>query len=264
LDKTEANEDNQTKKYYAIIVIVILIILGLIGYSWITGSMIVNLKSPFFEVFFKDPQPGNVAVLNETLSENQRLKSEVETLKVRLNETESENQHLKSEEEQSRAELKYANIEINNLRAEVDDLQEKIYNLNDNGKIVIPKVKINNPGNGQEVPNWITVHGTIDGSIPDNNYLWLLVGLEPEQQWWPQTGNIKPTGQDWEIRARIGGGVNLSIGLEYKILAILVNEKVNEDFNNWLEKGKQEENYPPMEFPDGTILDKISVIKVEG
>lgn len=148
MDKTEANENNQTKKYYAIIVIVILIILGLIGYSWITGSMIVNLKSPFFEVFFKDPQPGNVAVLNETLSENQRLKSEVETLKLRLNETKSEYQDLKSEADQSRAELKDANIKINNLRAEVDNLKEKISNLNDNGKIVIPKVKINwtNPG----------------------------------------------------------------------------------------------------------------------
>jgi hypothetical protein len=122
------------------------------------------------------------------------------------------------------------------------------------------QVKITDPHNGEKVVNWITVSGTIDGVIPVDNYLWLLVGLEPERQWWPQTGNIIPTGQDWEIRARIGGGGNESIGLKYKLVAMLVDGKVNEEFNDWMDEGK----FPPIKFPLGKVLDEISVVKVKG
>jgi hypothetical protein len=121
-----------------------------------------------------------------------------------------------------------------------------------------PEAKLTDPHNGQTVNNSIIVRGTIDGMIPDKKYLWLLVGLKKEDQWWPQTGNIIPDDQNWKVPAKIGSGPNnLSAGLKYNLVAILVDDVVNRGFNNRIKEAK----YPPIEFPSGKILDEISVIK---
>lgn len=120
-----------------------------------------------------------------------------------------------------------------------------------------PEVNITDPQREQTVNYSIVVRGTIDGKIPANNYLWLLAGLQPQDQWWPQTGNIIPSDQYWEIPATIGSGPdNLSAGLRYTLVAILVDEEVNREFKNWMNGEHQ-----PIESPSGNILFETSVFK---
>jgi hypothetical protein len=102
------------------------------------------------------------------------------------------------------------------------------------------------------------VTGTILGDIPENNYLWLLVGLENEHQWWPQTGNIIPEGRGWKIPAKIGGGPNMSKDLEFNLKVMLVDEKVNQELIDGTREGRI------MDLPFGEVLDEIRVYKGEG
>ncbi len=41
---------------------------------------------------------------------------------------------------------------------------------------------------------------------------------------------------------------------------MLVDGKVNEEFNDWMDEGK----FPPIKFPLRKVLDEISVVKVKG
>lgn len=123
------------------------------------------------------------------------------------------------------------------------------------------QVEIKDPENGQGVPNLYIVHGTINKKLPDNKYMWLLVGNMSHGEWWPQRKDIIPIDGEWEKEASIGGP---DIGAEYKLVVMLVDKKVNEEFNDWMEKGIANNNYPPLDYPTGEFLGGVSVIRIKG
>jgi hypothetical protein len=121
-------------------------------------------------------------------------------------------------------------------------------------------VKITDPKDEQIVGESITVKGESSGDIPERQYLWLLVGLEKNQQWWPQMENIRPIEDKWEIGAAIGGEPEER--LKMKLVMMLVGEKVNSEFEDWKRNGKLTGSYPPFEpIPPGKVLDSVYVIK---
>ena len=127
------------------------------------------------------------------------------------------------------------------------------------------KVKIVDPQDDQTVLNAIAVRGTIEGAIPSDNYLWLLVGEEAVNLWWPQGGgSITPIMGEWSTTAFVGGGSDLDIGKEQQIVVILVNEEVNKEFKGWMEAGLKTGDWPGLRLPSGMVLDKVNVVKGKG
>lgn len=127
------------------------------------------------------------------------------------------------------------------------------------------KARIIDPQNGQTVPNEITVHGKIEGMFPADNYLWLLVGEQAVNLWWPQGGGmITPIKEEWSKKAVVGGGPNLDIGKEQQMIIMLVDEKVHLELKEWVETGSRTNIWPGIELPVGKVLDKISVVKGKG
>jgi len=128
------------------------------------------------------------------------------------------------------------------------------------------KVKIVDPQDDQTVLNAITVRGTIEGVIPSDKYLWLLVGEEAVNLWWPQGvgGSITPINGGWSKKAVVGGGPDLDIGKEQQIAVVLVDEEVDKEFNGWVETGLSTNNWPGLGLPPGEVLAKINVVKGKG
>lgn len=131
-----------------------------------------------------------------------------------------------------------------------------------------PKVSITDPNNGDEVPNSIIVKGTIVGEIPENSYVWVLVGVESANLWWPQGGScITPIGGTWSKDALVGGGPDLDIGKEHQIITLWVDEIINDKYKAWVKRGMEIGDWPGLELPSppsGKVLDKISVIRKRG
>ncbi len=129
------------------------------------------------------------------------------------------------------------------------------------------EVKITYPTDGDRVPNFITVKGTTNRDIQANDFLWLFVGLDEVNQWWPQGGgNIFPIEGKWSKEARIGAGPDLDIDRPFQIAVLSVGKIENEELNLWVEKGNETHEYPPFKLPlqTGTMLDRITVVRGKG
>ena len=130
-------------------------------------------------------------------------------------------------------------------------------------------VEITNPLNGDTVPNDITVSGTMTGDLGPDQFLWLLVGKQANDQWWPQGGNrIVPIKGKWAKSALIGGGPSLDNGKQFEIAVMLVNEEVDLRLNEWVNRGNLENIWDPFQLseigdPDN-VLAVISVFKGNG
>lgn len=130
------------------------------------------------------------------------------------------------------------------------------------------KASITSPKDGDNVSNSITVSGTSEGEIPENMSMWLLIGEEVVNQWWPQGGSrIAPIYGKWSKKAMVGGGPDSDIGKEQQIVVILVDEKVNKEFKTWVETGINTSEWKGLELPQppsGTVLDMINVVRKKG
>ena len=110
----------------------------------------------------------------------------------------------------------------------------------------------------------VEVNGIISGELPPGQYMWLFQSPEPDfDQWWPQGQPIVPKDGKWH------GEVWLSdkgqdIGRNFKISAILVDEKDSQFLNNYLDEANKNNNWYPIPLPKSAILkDNITVIKKE-
>lgn len=129
------------------------------------------------------------------------------------------------------------------------------------------KVNITSPTNGEHVPLSVLVNGTMNGELPDDYYLWIMVNPRTAfAQWWPQGGHSIDPGKTWYGPALIGRdilqGGEADFEKEFEIAVVLVNAKVNKDFLYLDKKGKLTGNWPSINFPeDARIMDKVTVVR---
>ncbi|MCK4730968.1 MAG: hypothetical protein KAT65_00790 [Methanophagales archaeon] len=126
-----------------------------------------------------------------------------------------------------------------------------------------PTVKITSPKEGDEVPVSTPVSGTFSGELPEGLYMWVVINPHPSPgQWWPQGGRIDPWKGQWNVLAGLGREKE-DIGKEFDIAVILVNEKDNQYYTNYLETGQRTGSYPGIPLPpSGKIMDRITVVRI--
>jgi hypothetical protein len=123
------------------------------------------------------------------------------------------------------------------------------------------KISISSPENEDKVENSVEVKGSISGDLPKDRYMWLLINPKAcPNQWWPQNnGRITPVKGQWYAMAGIGGGEK-DIGKEFAIAVVLVNNKDDQMFVEWLKEGRETGNYSGIELPaSAETMDQISV-----
>lgn len=130
-------------------------------------------------------------------------------------------------------------------------------------------VKITDPSDGNTVPNAITVSGTITGDLGQDQFLWLFVGKQADDLWWPQGGSrMVPIKGKWAKSALIGGGPSLDNGKQFEIAVILVNKDVDIRLNDWVNRGNLGEGFNPFHLSQigdsKNVLAIISVFKGNG
>ena len=77
--------------------------------------------------------------------------------------------------------------------------------------------------------------------------------------WWPQIGQVKPSGEVWNIQATIGQ--DRDAGMDFDIAVILVNNDSNQYYKNYIEQGAKT-GYPEIPLPnDAIIYDSIPVTR---
>ena len=117
------------------------------------------------------------------------------------------------------------------------------------------------------MPLSVLVNGTMDGKLPDDYYLWIMVNPHTAfAQWWPQGGHSIDPSETWYGPALIGRDISqggeADFEKEFDIAVVLVDRRVNNDFLYSDKKGKSTGNWPSISFPeDARIMDKVTVIR---
>jgi len=125
-----------------------------------------------------------------------------------------------------------------------------------------PEIKTISPKEGDEVPVAIIVSGTISGELPKGQYMWVVINPHPSPgQWWPQGGRISPWRGQWDVQTWVGREKE-DIGKEFDIAVILVSEKDDQYYRNYLRTGQETGSYPGIPLPaSANILDRITVVR---
>lgn len=125
-----------------------------------------------------------------------------------------------------------------------------------------PEIKITRPKEGDEVPISTMVSGTFSGELPEGQYMRVVINPHPSpSQWWPQGGRINPWKGEWTVQARLGREKE-DIGKEFDIAVILVNEKDDQYYREYLKTGQETGSYPGIPLPASTnIIDRITVMR---
>lgn len=126
--------------------------------------------------------------------------------------------------------------------------------------VTFPEIKIISPKEGDKVPFSIIVSGTFSGKLPEGQYMWMVINPQPcPGQWWPQ-GRIDPW-EEWNIHFWIGQEKE-DIGKKFDIAVILVNEKDDQYYWDYLRTGQKTGSYPGILLPaSAKIIDRITVMR---
>ena len=124
------------------------------------------------------------------------------------------------------------------------------------------QIKITSPEEGDEVPISTIVSGTFSGELTEGQYMWVVINPHPSPgQWWPQGGRIDPWKGQWNVPAWLGREKE-DIGKEFDIAVILVDERDDQYYWNYLKTGQETGSYPPIPLPASTmIIDRITVVR---
>jgi hypothetical protein len=121
-------------------------------------------------------------------------------------------------------------------------------------------ITITDPSDGDQTPRSVMFKGTISGDLPDDQYMWVVVHPQVSAGWWPQTGRISPYGGKLYVQTWIG--LDESVGEEFDILVVLANEDSNQYYEDYIERGKETENWPEISLPTGaSIYDQITITR---
>lgn len=107
------------------------------------------------------------------------------------------------------------------------------------------RIKIKTPVSG----NTVQAQGLVTGTahIPKNTYLWVVAHHRGFYGWWPQgNGPVKINNHKWETLVHYG--LEKELG-KYEILAVVVDEKSNAAFEQWVREAPNKK-YPPMMLPE--------------
>jgi len=122
-------------------------------------------------------------------------------------------------------------------------------------------VKINAPSNQQTVGETGDVSGT--GAIPAGTYLWVFDHRKGIALWWPQGGGSAViTRGSWDVLANFG--LDRDNGSQFEIVAVVVDQKTNDELLNWVKGAEETGRYPGMELPHTVAacrLEQVTVTK---
>ena len=138
-----------------------------------------------------------------------------------------------------------------------------------NNSPVEPKIEFISPVSGDKVGlNVDNVEGTINGTLPDGRYMWILVNPHSAAGfWWPQSGGqILPYGGKWHASVVIGRDINNKgeedIGKEFDIAAVSVSRAGDQIFVDWVDDGKATNKWDGIRLPEGTrIMSLVTVTR---
>jgi PGF-pre-PGF domain-containing protein len=110
-------------------------------------------------------------------------------------------------------------------------------------------IKITYPSNSSSVNIQETVTGTAE-NIQEGQKLWILVYPLKANKFYPQNGNVNVTNGAWSLT--IGIGTSDNIGETFDIIAVLADQKAQEEFINYTNTGIKNDTWPGMMIiPDG-------------
>lgn len=126
-----------------------------------------------------------------------------------------------------------------------------------------PVIKITSPTEEDRVPVSIIINGIISGDLPQGQFIWVVINPHPNLGIWrPQVGRIEPSKGQWNIQAQLGGEKE-DMGKKFDIAVILVDEKDNQYYWDYLMEKKTDKSYPEIPFPpSGKIMDRITVVRI--
>jgi hypothetical protein len=111
------------------------------------------------------------------------------------------------------------------------------------------EIRITAPSPGDKVGKQGKVEGK--GKIPTGSYLWVLAHVKYlTEDWWPQGRRAAAINEDSSWMVLTGYGEPPDIGADFEIALAVVNEQVNTQLRQWVQKGDQTGKYPPIEFPN--------------
>lgn len=124
------------------------------------------------------------------------------------------------------------------------------------------RIKITSPKEGDEVPVSTIVSGTFSGELQEGQYIWVVINPHPSPgQWWPQGGRINPWKGQWNVQVWLGREKE-DTGKEFDIAVILVNEKDDQYYRDYLKTGQETGSYPGIPLPaSADIIDRITVMR---
>jgi hypothetical protein len=126
------------------------------------------------------------------------------------------------------------------------------------------KVEITNPQNEATISKSIDIEGT-SKDISVGQDLWIMIYPHGANRYYPQDKHDLPivtmANGDWSAQANIGSDADS--GLEFKIFAVLADEKANKAIIDYLDQCKLNGSWLGMEkLPDGAMLyDEVSVTR---
>lgn len=123
------------------------------------------------------------------------------------------------------------------------------------------KVKITYPNDGNVVEIKETIRGTSQ-RVPNEHKIWVVIYPHGVYRYYPQSDSAKVQ-EDGEWSSSSYIGVEEDIGREFDIIAMLLDKKAQDTFNDYLTQAEKEKTYPGLEkLPEGsTIYDRITVTR---
>jgi|GEM_PF-6106733 len=115
------------------------------------------------------------------------------------------------------------------------------------------EVTITDPIDGEKVNQKFVVTGEIEGDVPEDEYLWVIVNIKDNAYaWWPQGETIDTLNHEFRVSATIGD--RSSAGDEFYIYVISVSEDNNEMLTDYVNTCKMTGRYPSISFPNNARI----------
>ena len=99
-------------------------------------------------------------------------------------------------------------------------------------------------------------------NIPEDMHLWLVVYSTKVGLYYPQQSEIISSGNnEWGLNVFVGT-LDAGVGEQFDLLLVFVNEKGNQEFQDYLDNAAETGEYPGMNLPGGSEeKDRITVVR---